>query len=579
MAEHDPTRSPFRDAIRACRDLALWALLFGAGVNLLYLAPSLYMMQVYDRVLPSQGLTSLAFLSLVLALALACLVALDSLRNRLSARMSLRLDRRLSPLLLDLALRRDARSKPRRQQAVRELDTLRGAMTGPAFSALMDLPWAPIYVIVTFILHPAIGLLTVGGGVLLVLLAIANERSLRRSVQQAAEIGPRLYAAAESDSAASEAVSALGMRGALVQRQLRRRAELNALQMGSIFQASFFSGATKFLRLALQSAALGLGAWLAVERQITPGALIAASILTSRALTPLDQMVASWRQLAQAAGAMQLVREVAESAEAAPERTQLPAPRGALRFERVSVRAPGTDRAALSDVSFEAAPGEVLGIVGASGAGKSTCARLAAGALKPDVGVVRLDGAKLDDWDPDTLGRHVGYLPQEVSLLAGTVADNIRRFVPRDAQADADVVEAARAAGAHDMILKLPKGYETEIAPGGRGMSFGQSQRVALARALFRNPALLVLDEPNAHLDAEGEAALMGAIRAAKARGAVTLIVAHRASVLATANRIMAMRDGKVEWIEPREEVIRKRNAAAQAAGALTPMRPRENLS
>jgi PrtD family type I secretion system ABC transporter len=560
--------------LQSCRGILSWMLVFGAGVNLLYLAPSLYMMQVYDRVLPSGGLLTLVFLSFALALALGALAFLDAIRSRLAGRMSLRLDRQLAPLLLDLSLRRDVR----RSQALRELDALRGALTGPALNALMDAPWAPIYVIVCFILHPAIGWVTLGGGALLLLLAVVNERALRNSVRRAAELAPRLYGAQEAEAQAAEAVGALGMRGVLVERQLARRAELNGVQTQSLFDAATFGAGTRFLRLALQSSALGVGAWLCIERQISPGALIAASILASRALAPLDQIVGAWRQIGQALQSWRVVREaVASAAPAGVDGLQLPAPKGALRFERVSMRVPDADRLALSDVSFQIAPGEVMGVIGPSGAGKSTLARAAVGAIRPDGGTVRLDGASLADWGQDALGKHVGYLPQDVSLLAGSIAENIRRFAPRDVNADAAVVEAARAAGAHDMILRMPHGYETPLGAGGRGLSFGQAQRVALARALYGAPALIVLDEPNAHLDGEGEAALARAVKDAQARGAVVMIVAHRAGALTLADRIMALREGRIEWIEPREEVMRRMTAAAEQQGA-APLRARDAL-
>jgi ATP-binding cassette subfamily C protein len=575
MTRADSKKNGMREVIAACRDIIVWALIFGAGVNLLYLAPSLFMMQIFDRVLPSGGLYTLVFISLALLLALGTLAFLDTLRTRLSGRMSLRLDRRLSPLLLDLSMRPDAKRTSRRAVALREFDTLRNTLTGPGANAVMDAPWAPIYVLVCFLLHPAIGVLTLAGGIILILLAIANERTLRKSLAKAGDMAPRLYQAQDADAAAAEAVGALGMRGALVARQLARRAELNAVQAGALLGSSVYAGATKFLRLALQSAALGVGAWLAVERQISPGALIAASILASRALAPLDQIVGAWRPLAQGWAAYKLVRDVVGEADERPPETTLPEPKGALRFERVSIRVPESDRLALSDVSFQVAPGEVLGVIGPSGAGKSTLARAAAGAIRPDVGVVRLDGANLSDWEPDALGRHIGYLPQDIGLLSGTVAENIRRFLPRDEAIDALVIDAAKRAGAHELILRLPKGYEAPIALGGRGLSFGQAQRVALARALFRAPALIVLDEPNAHLDGEGEAALARAVRETKERGAVVIIVAHRAGVLALADRIMALRDGKIEWIEPREEVMRRMTAAAEG-GNLAPIRARE---
>jgi ATP-binding cassette subfamily C protein len=527
------------------------------------------MMQVYDRVLATGGLATLTFVSIILLVALAVLAALDLIRARLLGRLSLRLDKLLGRTLLEAPMRRArAALDPRQAHSIRELDQIRQALTGPAALAVLDAPWAPVYVLVCFFIHPAIGALTLGGGAVLIFMAIANERSLRGAMDKTAELTPRLYAEQEADSAASDTVAALGMRQALVRRQLNRRVELQRVQMLAHFNAANHSSALKFLRLSLQSAALGVGAYLAVERQISPGALIAGSILATRAFSPLDQIVAAWRQLAQARNAYQLVRGVLAETENEIPRTELPAPRGTLTMERITVRLPGMERPALGDVSLALQPGEMLGVVGPSGAGKSTLARVAAGAISLQGSNVRIDGASFNDWEADALGRHIGYLPQELDLLAGTVAQNIQRFLPREddaADLDKDTIEAATAAGAHEMILRLPAGYDTVLGPRGRGLSHGQAQRVALARALFRAPCLLVLDEPNAHLDAEGEAALIQALQNARARGAAILVTAHRAGLLNIADRLLVLRDGRMEALGARDDVMRALSAKAPA--------------
>jgi len=411
-----------------------------------------------------------------------------------------------------------------------------------------------------------------------VLLAIAwrHEHAMRPTVKRTAELAPRYYAAQEAERSASEAVRALGMRGALVDRQLERRNELLVEQSRATFTQSGYGAASRFWRMLLQSGVLATGAYLAVQGLISPGALIAGSILAARALAPLEQVVGGLRQLEQARVAYRGLIKLVDDAEPEIERTALPAPQGALRFERVSARVPNASKLALSNVNFTAEPGEVLGIIGPSGAGKSTLARIAAAAIAPDSGIVRFDGANLEHWDSDALGRWVGYLPQEVSLLAGTVGENIRRFGPQTEEADALTIAAAEAAGAHEMILRLPNGYDTMLGPLGRGLSLGQSQRVALARAFYNDPTLIILDEPNAHLDAEGETALVQAIQRAKARGATVITVAHRAGVIAAMDKLLVLRDGAVDTIGPREEVTRALMANAGGAGNLTPMRARE---
>ncbi len=581
MAGETKTAEPLRRALTASRGILTWALVFAAAVNLLYLSPSLYMMQVYDRVLLTGGLLTLVFISVVLLFALATLFFLDTMRTRLMARMSLRIDRLLSPHLLEAALAQGGRGgDSRKAQALREFDTLRQSLVGPAAMAMLDAPWAPLYVVVCFMIHPWIGALTLLGGITLVVVAVINESALRESLREASSLAPKIYAAQEADGASAETIRALGMRRVLIERQLSSRSELNVLQTSSLFRSQVFTSITRFIRMALQSGVLGLGSYLAIERQISPGALIAASILAARALAPLEQIVGAWRQIGQARNAFRMVNDALAANATARDFTALPAPKGDLRIERIGVRLPDSDRIILNDVSLTIAPGELLGVVGPTGAGKSTLARVAAGARAPEVGAVRLDMANFADWDPEALGRHVGYLPQEIGLLAGTITENISRFTARTESnsnaIDLAVVEAARSAGAHELVLRMPQAYDTKLGLGGGGISPGQAQRIALARALFRNPALLVLDEPNAHLDGEGEAALVEAVRAAKTRGAAILIVAHRAGVLAVADRLLVLRDGRVEMVGPREEISRRLAGAQADGGNLKPMRPRE---
>lgn len=558
-------------ALRAARDLVGWGILFSAGINLLYLAPSIFMMQVYDRVLNTGGMTTLALLGAVLLFALAVLGVLDMTRQRLAGRLGLRFDRLLAPVVIELGWsngRAPEASDLSRAQAARDFDTLRQTLVSPAAFALLDAPWTVVFVIACFMIHPLIGVVTLIGGGVLLAIAWRHEQAIRPIIAHSSEIAPRYYAAQEADRAATEAVRALGMRNAMLERQLTRRRELIASQTQSLWVQSAYGSASKIWRLVLQSLVLGLGAYLAVERQITPGALIAGSILAARALAPLEQVVGGWRQIEQARVAYNNLVELIDKAPPEPQRTALPAPKGELRFERVSVRVPDANRLAIANLTFQIAPGEALGVVGPSGAGKSTLARAAVGALPPDGGVIRLDGANLADWDEDMRGRYVGYLPQEVSLLAGTVGENIRRFAPQSAQSDALTVAAAQAAGAHEMILRLPHAYDTMLGPRGRGLSLGQAQRVALARALYNDPVLLVLDEPNAHLDADGENALLQAIMRAKARGASVITVAHRTGVIGIMDKVMVLRDGSIEQFGPRDDVVQALARQSGPAGA-----------
>jgi len=571
-----PLPPPLVAALRACRPHLVAAAVFSALINILLLAPTIYMMQVYDRVVPTEGRLTLLYLTLVVAFALATQTALESVRARLLTLAGLRLDRLLAGGILQKLM--SAMAPGSSAQGMREFDLVRQAMSGPVATAIMDIPWTPIYVLVAFMIHPALGAMTVAGGALLVVLAVLNERATRTRAREAFMAQAQAYASQEAAAANGEVVRALGMRGALRERQLADRRTGLDLSAKAQFTGGGYSAATKFTRMFLQSAALGLGAWLAVDKQISAGAIIAASVLMSRALQPIEQLVGSWGLVGQARGALNnLIKLFPPTQGLEVSGTQLPAPTGALSLEQVAVRAPGEGPVLLRGVALKLTPGEILGVIGPSGAGKTTLARVAAGAITPDAGTVRLDGANLADWDGDKLGRYIGYAPQDSALLAGSIKDNISRFAIWAAQGkgegdpaivDANVVAAAQAAGVHELILRLPKGYDTHLGAGGRGLSAGQAQRVALARALYGDPPLLILDEPNSALDADGELALNNAILAAKARGATILIVAHRTGILNIADRLLVLRDGQMELLGPRADVVAKMAEAAKAGAA-----------
>jgi len=561
-----PGGEPLAEALRACKIHFVWAFVFSALVNLLYLTPTLYMMQVYDRVVPTGGLTTLVLITAVAVFALAALAGLDWLRGRLMLRAGLRLDRLLSGKVLARVVDLQARSP--NTQALREFDNVRGAIGGQGMLALFDSPWTPIYLLCCFLLHPAIGLLTLVGGVILFSLAWLNERATRPRLNKAIQSQNHAYAAQEGVAAQAEVVRALGMRQASIARQVEQRQLATAAQADAQLTGGLYSGAIKFLRLVLQSAALGLAAYLAVKGEISPGSIIAASVLLSRAVAPIELLVGVWPSLVQAVASWKTLTDLFTSTAAVErERTALPDPRGRLRVEGVSVRFPDTEAPQLRGVTFALMPGQTLGIVGASGSGKTTLARVIAGALKPQAGTVRLDDAEFEAREGDELARWIGYLPQVPSLFAGSIKDNISRFATAigvdPGTVDRNAVKAALAAGAHELILRLPHGYDTVLGPYGQGLSAGQAQRVALARALYNDPVLLVLDEPNSNLDQEGEAALMQAIMAAAARGAAVVIIAHRAGVLARVDRLLMMGDGVVQLEGPREEVLEKMRAGA----------------
>lgn len=579
MPNKAPLPAPVRQALAACRQHFVSVGLFSALVNILYLAPTIYMMQVYDRVVPTGGVLTLFWITVIVALAIGCLSALDMVRNRLMLRASMRLNRQLaSPILDRLIAQAKGSTDPAAAQVMRDFDSLRQMIASPSAMAIFDLPWTPIYFIVAFIIHPILGALILGGGLVLLGLALLNERATRRGAAEGHKAMAAAYAGQEAMFGKAEIVRALGMRRALVRQQIEDRR--HGLEAGARTQiaASRYTGMVKFARMFMQSLALGVGAWLAINAEISVGAIIAASVLLARALQPIEQMVSAWPMIGQARQAKASIETLFRSTDAlVGDRLVLPAPQGYVQLSNILQRTPDNSALILRGVSTWIVPGEVLGVIGPSGAGKTTLARIAAGAIPPDGGEIRIDEAQYADWDPERLAAHIGYLPQEPTLLPGSIGENISRFAAARGEHVADidhkVTRAAIAAGIHDLILHLPGGYNARLGDGGLRLSGGQAQRVALARALYGDPKLLILDEPNASLDSQGEEALGEAIRAAKARQAAILIVTHRHAALRDADRLAVMKNGTIEHQGPREDILEILRQGAAAAANVVKMK------
>lgn len=546
-------------ATRQCRPHFVAAGVFSLLVNILYLTPAIYMLQVYDRVVPTGGVATLIYITLALAIALLSLSTLDAIRLRLLVRASLRMDAILAPRLLKQTLTSGVAGT----QAMRDFDTIRTTVASPAFAALFDLPWLPLFILVAFLLHFWIGLLAVASAIAVLALAWANQRATRPAIEKATQELGLMHNWTQAAAFQGESVRALGMTSRIVDRGLARRSSAVTRLASSQFAGSRFTAASRFLRLFVQSAALGLGALLAIEGKISTGSIIAASIVVGRALQPVDSVIGGWSPLMAARAALGRLSKALELEPVVPEqRTRLPVPTGHLSLNQVGLRAPD-GRPILFGVSFQVSPGEVLAVIGPSGSGKTSLSKLLVGASEPSVGEVRLDSAKLSDWDQDDLGKHIGYMPQQPSLLEGTIRENISRFAeaPDASSIDSEVVAAAKLAGVHELILHLPNGYETVLGPLGSGLSGGQAQRIALARALYGTPALLVLDEPNSWLDADGDVALALAVKTVRSRGSAVVIAAHRRSILEYADRVMVLDAGRPRLLGPTAEVM------AQLAG------------
>ncbi|MBO9401085.1 type I secretion system permease/ATPase [Shimia sp. R9_3] len=549
-----------------------WAVgLFSFFVNLLMLTGPLYMLQVYDRVLGSGSEETLIALSLLVAFLFTLMGVLDFVRGRVMARVGARFQEDLDQRVFDAAIRRSTIEKSRESQtALSDLESIQRLLTSPVLTAVFDIPWTPVFLIGITLFHPWLGMLAVVGGGILIIAAVLNQLASRRPLQR---VNMSTHVANQMSSqlqAEAEMVSALGMREAAFRRWRKARSESLQATVAAADVGGLFSTSTKTFRLFLQSAMLGLGAYLALKGLVTPGAMIAGSILLGRALAPIEMAVNQWAVVQRARNGWQNLSVLLGEVPPEAPRTKLPVPAARLRLQQVTVVPPGESQASLRMITFDVAPGEAVGVIGSSGAGKSTLAKAITGVWKTAGGKVRLDGATLDQYDPTDLGRYIGYLPQRVELFDGTIADNIARLA--ETPDPEKVVEAAQKADAHEMILKLPEGYDTQVASHGGRLSGGQIQRIGLARAMYDNPVLLVLDEPNSNLDNEGSNALNTAIRNMKASGKAVLIMAHRPAAIQECNKLLVLEQGARRAFGPRDEVLKEvLQNYSEVKGATTP--------
>jgi len=547
-----------RDVLRSCRSYFLTVGVFSLAINLLYLSSPLYMLQVYDRVISSSSVMTLAMLTIALLIAFTALAGLDVVRASVLTRASIRLDRLLAGRVVTAILDSASILGGARSQLLRDFDTFRQFITGMGIHALFDLPWAPLYIMVIFILSPIMGGFALACAVLLILMALINERIVRPPMNESNDAASRNYSFTEMSLRNAEVVQAMGMIDGLLRRWSRDRVKMISRQVQASDRAAIMSSMIRFLRLSMQSLILGVGAFLVIERQITVGAMFAASILLGRSLQPIEQIVGSWRNLISAREAYRRIRELLAANPVRAARLELPRPVGHVSVEGLTYAPPRSNKPILKSVSFRIEPGEVIGIIGPSGAGKSTLVRNIVGVLRPNAGTVRLDGADIGTWPRAELGQYIGYLPQDVELFADSVHANISRFQLTRGE---NVVRAAQMAGVHDMVLRLADGYETQVGEGGMTLSGGYRQRIGLARAVFGHPSLVVLDEPSSNLDAEGEAALSECILKLKQNKVTVILVSHRPSTVAVVDKILLLIDGVVEAYGPRAEILARLSA------------------
>ncbi|MEO6339015.1 MAG: type I secretion system permease/ATPase [Caulobacteraceae bacterium] len=547
--------TPLNLAFLASRPAIYTAVFFSLFINLLALVSPLYMLQVYDRVLTSRNVTTLVVITLVVVLLFVVYGMLEALRTQVLVRGGIGFDNVVRGPTFSSVLNANLKQQAGSAQAFRDIDQVREFLTGAGLITFCDAPWVPVFLVVAFMLHPYFGILAIVSGLIIFALAVANDFATREPLKMATSAG----IAAQNDVSATlrnaEVMRAMGMWSGLQRRWQGRRDELIAFQALASDRGGGLMAVIRFVRQVVQTLILGGGAYLAITGKISPGAMIAASILVGRALSPIEAAVGQWKNYIGARGAWDRLQAVFRANVQDAERMPLPAPKGAIHVEAAMIAPPGARRPTIANTSFILEPGEMLAVVGPSAAGKSSLVRGLVGVWPTASGVIRLDGFDLKHWDPEQLGQHIGYLPQDVELFSGSVADNIGRFGEYESE---DVITAAKMAGVHEMIQALTNGYDTQIGEGGAALSGGQRQRLALARAVFRQPALIVLDEPNASLDQEGENALIHSMIQLKQAGKTIIVVTHKMNILGFVDKILVLNNGLPQMFGDREEVMSK---------------------
>ena len=556
MMPTKPGVEELREARRQSRSLYWTVGIFSFFANMLMLTGPIYMLQVYDRVLGSRSIETLVALSLLVVFLYGIMGVLDYTRGRIMARVGARFQAMLDKRVFDAMLRRSAvKQDPNAQTGLADLESVQRLISSPVLMSVFDIPWTPVFLAGIMLFHPLLGFLAMGGGAVLIVITILNQLFSRKPVLEANMAAHKASLISEEIRNEAEMIQSMGMRGAAFGRWKNARESSLTESVSANDVTGSFTSMTKSLRLFLQSAMLGLGAYLVLQGELTPGAMIAGSILLGRALAPIELAIGQWALVQRANKGWKNLSELLASTPPELPRTDLPKPRARLEAQSLTLVPPGESRATLKTVSFRIEPGQAVGVIGPSGAGKSTLARALTGVWRPAGGTIRLDGAGLDQYAPDVLGQHIGYLPQRVQLFDGTIAENIARLSNNpDSQ---KVVAAAKKAAAHNMIVQLPDGYDTRISAGGGRLSGGQMQRIALARALYDDPVIVILDEPNSNLDNEGSIALNNAIKILKAEGKSVLIMAHRPAAIQECDTLLVLEQGARAAFGPKDKILK----------------------
>ena len=555
MARKPAPNLELRTALKDCKQYFITAGIFSAAVNILMLTPIIYMLTVYDRVVASGSLSTLTMLTLLMVGLLLALGGFEWVRTLVLIGASNRLQTRLRKRVSDATYKRSLLTGGMiaNAQPLSDLTSIRQFLTGRGLFAFFDAPWFPIYVGVMFLFHPWFGVTGIIGGILMLCLAFAQEAATNKTLKEANTEFNRSTSQFQSSLRNAEVVAAMGMADDIRSRQEQRENKVLGLQANASQKAGMLTAITKSLRMIMQSLTLGLGAYLALNQEISPGMMIAGSLLLGRALAPIDMLVGTWKAFSLARAQYERLGELLDNVPMDQDSMSLPAPKGQLSVEQVSVVPPGSRNMVVKGVTFQLLAGEAVGIVGPSASGKSTLARAILGIWPTYAGEVRLDGADMSSWDRTELGPYVGYLPQDIELFDGSIADNIARFRDKDSQ---KIVEAAQLAGVHEMVLRLADGYDTVIGRAGGMLSGGQRQRIGLARAVYGNPKLLILDEPNSNLDDQGEKELVEALRRVKSRGCTIIVITHRTMVLQCVDKILVLKEGAAVGFGPKDQVL-----------------------